>query len=299
MYFLRGILNSNKLDNSKFETLNYKFEKLVDVVELYKNLKNIGEILSNYYKNNICPHDFYTSIQINDEKGNLYLPIKNSYDDSFKIFEISKNNARKLEHYSENNSESYGSYRNLENYECVSINDFYYNKYFTSSDYYGSFVELSNRQFFIENFENTEGIIPTYGGHGTKSLVIKISSINEDIVDSLNSLENYPVLDENLMSEMEEDEKTNSWSYFDYDFKRKIEEAFDFSFDEFDHIIDFAKDLYWECIYLTEEEFQMENLTAYIDIEHMITKIDENEFYELVEKLRNGITIFDKIDKND
>lgn len=263
MYTIRN-KKQNTIPSCRDDIQAFGYEKLEDALS---NAKLFFESESN------------SLVWINDKQGNLYLP---------NGFKISKKDVVRLKEYCEVEQDRHGSYERLQSYEYATLDDFYYSSYFTSSDYCNGFVELSNRQSFLENFKHLEGVYATHGGYGTTSLVFKLSILNEsegdEIIDILKRLENYPVLDEDLLSELEMNEQNKSWEYFDYDFKRKIEEKFEFDFNEFAE--DVAEKLYWKCINFTEQDFVMEGLSVYIDIEEMLNKINKSQFNDLVIELK-------------
>ncbi len=88
--------------------------------------------------------------------------------------------------------------------------------YTAYGDYAGSFVERSNAEVFKETFP--EVCIEAHGGLGTVwvgFLHDEISFLSEEqleqLEEMLRSLDDYPVLDEDKMSEMEEEAKQDYW----------------------------------------------------------------------------------------
>lgn len=100
-------------------------------------------------------------------------------------------------------------------------------KYWTGSDYSGTTVELSNYQVFMEKFQDLLGtaIFDIWGGYSTFSTAISIKWLldpeNEEkaqeIIDVLQELDRYPVIDEDHLSSMELEKEnnyvTNDWLY--------------------------------------------------------------------------------------
>jgi len=83
------------------------------------------------------------------------------------------------------------------------------------SDYSGSTVERSNCEVFLERFGKTPGVWPVYGGYGTCGVVVLVEKrADEEIKEVLDALEDYPLIDEEHMSNLEleiEDEDWDSW----------------------------------------------------------------------------------------
>ena len=100
------------------------------------------------------------------------------------------------------------------------------------SDYSGTLVEKSNAQAFAEQFKDGQGIWWqwVYGGHGTYGIVIDRQAIPEEedpeepdtldaVLECLESLTDYPLLDDDLHTNMEieaQDEAWNDWARGDF-----------------------------------------------------------------------------------
>ena len=64
------------------------------------------------------------------------------------------------------------------------------------------------------------------GGHGSRSIAIDPRYISEELLETLESLENYPVIDEGHWSELGERFKTQAFDdWVESDLRRYIEEA--------------------------------------------------------------------------
>jgi hypothetical protein len=94
-----------------------------------------------------------------------------------------------------------------------------------SSDYSGGLPYLSNCEVLLEEYNSPE-CRELIGGHGSKSVVIDPRYLSEELMESLESLENYPVLDEEHWSELGEKLKGEAFeSCVESDLRRYIEEA--------------------------------------------------------------------------
>jgi len=101
--------------------------------------------------------------------------------------------------------------------------------FMTGSDYSGTTVELSNYEVFKEEFKELLGtaIFDVYGGYSTFSIAISVRWLlnpeNEEkaqeIIEVLNALSDYPLIDEEHLSEMESKKEyewiTDKWGFGD------------------------------------------------------------------------------------
>jgi hypothetical protein len=97
--------------------------------------------------------------------------------------------------------------------------------YFSSGDYGGSLVELSNLQTFLEDFKGTKGVWELYGGDGSSGLALDIRALlDSEILEDLSALQSYPVRSEDYLSALELDKEHESWdSHLRSDFLRALE----------------------------------------------------------------------------
>lgn len=94
-----------------------------------------------------------------------------------------------------------------------------------SSDYSGGLPYLSNCEVLLEEYDSPE-CRELIGGHGSRSVAIDPRYISEELLESLESLENYPVLDEEHWSELSEKLKGEAFEgWVGSDLRRYIEEA--------------------------------------------------------------------------
>jgi hypothetical protein len=65
-------------------------------------------------------------------------------------------------------------------------------------------VQVSNHRTFLKEFKNAEGVYDVYGDFGSFAVAIRadIAESNERIKETLDGLENYPVIDDDDMSEL-------------------------------------------------------------------------------------------------
>jgi hypothetical protein len=97
--------------------------------------------------------------------------------------------------------------------------------YFSSGDYGGSLVELSNLQTFLEDFKDRKGIWELYGSYGSSGIAIDVRALlDSELLDDLSALQRYPLRSEDHLSALELDMEQESWdSYLKSDFLRALE----------------------------------------------------------------------------
>jgi hypothetical protein len=94
-----------------------------------------------------------------------------------------------------------------------------------SSDYSGGLPYLSNCEVLLEEYNSPE-CRELIGGYGSRSVAIDPRYLSEELLESLESLESYPVLDEEHWSELSEKFKTEAFEdWLKSDLRRYIEEA--------------------------------------------------------------------------
>ena len=108
-------------------------------------------------------------------------------------------------------------------------------EYASGSDYSGSIVDRSNYKALLDMIEAQEAhfdqpmeqgkdYLEYTGGHGTFALAIRVDAMEEELVEAIMSLSDYPLLDESLHSEMEHEAQEESWrDWACGDFKSELE----------------------------------------------------------------------------
>ena len=160
--------------------------------------------------------------------------------------------------------------------------------YLSGSDYSGSLVERANHRAWSEKFASGEDTWWTNapGGHGTFAVVIDMDGVPEEdaeeVAEFIGGLEDYPLADEDLHSEMEMEAQSEAWdNWARSDFKRALEKKFNVELDEVDDEKVFElfqekadeSNTYWE----NEQGDSM-----YINLDRIIKKISKNDVKELL-----------------
>jgi hypothetical protein len=161
-------------------------------------------------------------------------------------------------------------------------------KYMSYGDYDDScMVERSNYKIFLEDYKEECGIFRIYGGYGSSGIAISIryllDPVNEDkadeIIELLNGLNNYPVIDDNDMSNMEYKLFLESLdSYAIKDCSSLL--AKQFLLDVYDFNEDMLKEILLESDRnLNYPSYQIESGgSCYIDNERLIEKVTLTQY---------------------
>ncbi len=93
-----------------------------------------------------------------------------------------------------------------------------------SGDYCGAPHTLSNCRVLLEEFGGSHQCREAYGSYGSRSIAIDPRYLSDELLESLQSLESYPVLDESDCSELELELQNQAWeSWAERDFQRALE----------------------------------------------------------------------------
>jgi len=101
--------------------------------------------------------------------------------------------------------------------------------YFSSGDYGGSVHYLANKEAFLEEFGDSEKIGGSQiwellGGFSSSQIAIDPRYVTEELLEALESLQDYPLWDEDNLWKVEERLKGEAFSCFlESDLRRKIE----------------------------------------------------------------------------
>jgi hypothetical protein len=165
---------------------------------------------------------------------------------------------------------------------------FLISKYMQYGDYDNScMVERSNYKLFLEDYKEEKGIFTISGGYGSSGIAISLNYLlnpdNEDkaqnIIDLLNSLNDYPCINDEDMSTMEYDlflESLDSWA---------IKEANNLLAHQFLlEVYDFDEDKLKEILLESDRNlnypaYEIESGgSCYIDTKRLIEKVTLNQY---------------------
>lgn len=93
-----------------------------------------------------------------------------------------------------------------------------------SGDYCGAPHTASNCRVLLEEFGGSPQCREAYGSYGSRSIAIDPRYLSDELLENLQSLENYPVLDEDDCGALELELQTKAWeSWAERDFSRALE----------------------------------------------------------------------------
>ena len=115
-----------------------------------------------------------------------------------------------------------------------------------------STVEVSNHRVFLEEFKDLEGVHEVWGGYGSFAVAIRVDVLenNEEIIDTLNGLENYPVINDEDLSNLENEKSEEAWNdWAESDMRRLLRDSHDLLDEDFieDYDREDFKYLFYQC----------------------------------------------------
>jgi hypothetical protein len=94
-----------------------------------------------------------------------------------------------------------------------------------SGDYCGAPHTLSNKQVLLDEFGGSPMLRDCYGSYGSSSVVVDPRYLSDELLETLQSLERYPVMDEDHCSSLELDLQTEAWeNWAEREFSSALEE---------------------------------------------------------------------------
>jgi hypothetical protein len=151
----------------------------------------------------------------------------------------------------------------------------------SGSDYSGGPVEAANFKVFLESHKDQLGVSmwELYGDYGTYGIAVDYTLATDEMVEELNSLESYCILDEDAMSELEYERETEAWDdYLASDFKRALGKKFTSEEDEL--ILDEMEDgtlyeLFHKAMETTNTYYEHETGgTVYVDLDRLVAGVE-------------------------
>jgi hypothetical protein len=106
-----------------------------------------------------------------------------------------------------------------------SVSILWVSDYALYGDYCGAPHTASNCRVLLEEFGGSPQCREACGSYGSRSVVIDPRYLSDELLESLQSLEDYPILDENDCSELELELQDEAWeSWAKRDFSQSLEE---------------------------------------------------------------------------
>ena len=179
---------------------------------------------------------------------------------------------------------SYGDLKPLDKHQTPEPTDFLMPDILSGSDYCSSgSVEVSNHRVFLERYGKLPNVYDVYGGYGTFAVAIRLDSITDEMIEDLNSLEEYPVLDDEDHGEVEMEAENEAWEcYVSHDFAEALAKKFP-ALEE--QIEDFSEDRLQQIFYIlmertnTDWEHECGNV-AFVCIERVLEGATEQDITE-------------------
>jgi hypothetical protein len=135
-------------------------------------------------------------------------------------------------HWSGNElSTSYGDWDEVRDHDEINPEKTYLIPgYCGGSDYSGDLVNVANHKalvsMFPDDWEDGTEYLDYSGGHGTFDIAIRLDVLTEEIMETIEGLEDYPLIDESLHSELEMESQNEAWSNgLRSDFKKALGRA--------------------------------------------------------------------------
>ena len=150
--------------------------------------------------------------------------------------------------------------------DVVPGNDFIISEHMSGSDYSGSTVTRSNFDVFKEQFGKCEGVVFLYGDYGSYGIAISLDCLmeNEEILEILEALEDYPCIDDDALCAYEMELIEEAWEDWAMDRYRKDLEM---SHTNIDLIDDFDIREIFEAVALRLNEYwEADENVTYIDV---------------------------------
>lgn len=178
---------------------------------------------------------------------------------------------------------------------CADIEEtaelYFYVPYASGSDYSGSTVEAANAKCIEDTYGDEEWVHPVYGGFSTFAVAIGLTGLltcDEDTFDefceAIEGLEDYPVIDEEVLCELEAEKTGEAWkSWCRDDFVRALEKEHDDEIDfdwpddpddlelwSFFHDHAEKANVYWYC--------EGSGPDMYIDLDAVVKETDFDDY---------------------
>lgn len=196
---------------------------------------------------------------------------------------------------------SYGDfYNNRWSYKDTSEDDFekvYLPSLLSGGDYSGNTLERSNYLAFLEQFGEVKGVYDYYSGDGVYGIALTQSAYdNEEIQECLKALEDYPVIDDEKLSNLEWDLYAESWKdYGADDFIRELKTKFSlgdrpYTLDLLESLIEDERlQLFFESLIASGEYFISGSgyTSVNIRVEAAVENCSESDLSKFIKECRN------------
>lgn len=151
-------------------------------------------------------------------------------------------------------------------------------EHFEGSDYAGSSVSVSNHRSFLKEFDKVKGVYDLYGGYNTYAIAIRadVAETHEGIKETLDALENYGIMNESDLSEVEDEWHQEAMKDVVSDLCRHIDlEEFIPEYEKLLEDTETIEELAWEAILELDLSWSEENCYSYIDSDEIKPYVED------------------------
>jgi hypothetical protein len=146
------------------------------------------------------------------------------------------------------------------------------------SDYSGGTLQRSNNKAFLDSFGDVEGVYEIRGGMGTYGVAVRLDVYenNKEIKETLDSLEDYPLINEDLFSEMENELDCVAMKDIVSDLCRDINlEIYIPDYDDLLEDTEKIEQYAWDAVNDLNLEFTHENDSSYLNSNELQTYVED------------------------
>ena len=156
------------------------------------------------------------------------------------------------------------------------------------SDYSGGALQMSNSKSFLEKFGDVEGVYELWGGMGTYGVAIRLD-VYEDITEikeTLDGLDEYPVIDEEALSVLENEWDCEAMNDVVSDLCNRIDlEQYIPDYETYLENSDKIEEYAWDAVNNLGIEFTHENNSSYLNYEEVKPYVEDRLLIEHCDKL--------------
>lgn len=167
-----------------------------------------------------------------------------------------------------------------------------------SGDYCGALHTLSNKQILLEKMGGSPMLREAVGSHGSSSVAIDPRYLSEELLESLRSLERYPVLDEDHCSSLELSLQGEAWeSWTERDFFSALEKRLSVLCGDETLAEQTVENLSSDALFSLFESLREETNTywesqgspsQWIDIERVLERVNDKSLVSLLSESLSG-----------
>lgn len=159
--------------------------------------------------------------------------------------------------------------------------DYFISRFTGFSDYSGCDVERSNNRLFLEMLQESEGttFLETSSGYGTTDILVRLDTTDDEVLDTLLALENYPAIDDEDVSRVEMELFDESWeSWIASDLRKGIAKRFGGRVDLDEMPDEDLQELYRKLADRANVYPEVETGgSVYVDLDRIIAKVERSD----------------------